>query len=63
MTVYSNTKGKMTECRGQNKYTRRKKMKKRMAAVVLSLILVMQMVFTTGIMQKSVKAIDRENGI
>lgn len=53
----------MTECRGQNKYTRRKKMKKRMAAVVLSLILVMQMVFTTGIMQKSVKAIDRENGI
>lgn len=28
MTVYSNTKGKMTECRGQNKYTRRKKMKK-----------------------------------
>lgn len=38
-------------------------MKKRMTAVVLSLILVMQMVFTTGIMQKSAKAIDRENGI
>ena len=27
-------------------------MKKRMTAVVLSLILVMQMVFTTGIMQR-----------
>ena len=34
-----------------------------MTAVVLSLILVMQMVFTTGIMQKSVKAIDSEKGL
>ena len=27
MTEYSNIKGEMTECHGQNKYTRRKKKK------------------------------------